>query len=134
MSILNVLKVFCPIAGKIKMINFEFPPSVVESAQKLVNAWLECKTAAEVKQLTAQHEDLKPIAWKLLTEDGRNHIRNLMVEGKGEENAISENESPLPKHVQDVQNGSTTGVTTPSEDIQPPSEHVQKSIKRYKMK
>jgi hypothetical protein len=107
---------------------FRVSTSVVESAQKLVNAWLECKTAAEVKQLTAQHEDLKPIAWKLLTEDGRNHIRNLMVKGKGEENAISKNESPLPKHVQHVQNGSPTGVTTPLEDIQPSSEHVQKSI------
>jgi putative DNA primase/helicase len=102
--------------------------SVVESARNLSNAWLKCKTAAEVKELTAQHEDLKPQAWKLLTEDGRNHLRQLMVEGEGLESENSKKESPPPKHVQDVQNSSTTGVTTPSEDIQPPSEHVQKSI------
>lgn len=106
-------------------IEIRVPTSFVESARNLSNAWLGCKSAAEVRELTAQYEDLKPQAWKLLTEDGRNYVRSLLV---GTENDISKKESPPPKHVRDVQNGSTMRVETSSEDVQTPSEDVQKSI------
>ncbi|MBW4549079.1 MAG: hypothetical protein KME25_32445 [Symplocastrum torsivum CPER-KK1] len=100
----------------------------LDAARKLADDWMRCNDASEVIKLTAPQENIKPRAWKLLTEEGKNWLRSLMCE-TGKESEISKNELPPSNHVQDVQNPLTMRFDASSEDIQASSEDVQNCIR-----
>ena len=100
----------------------------LEAARKLAEDWMRCNDASEVIKLTEQQENIKPRAWKLLTEEEKKWLRSLMSE-TGKENEISKNELPPSNHVQDVQNPLTMRLEASSEDVQTSSEDVQNCIK-----
>lgn len=104
------------------------PSCFSESAKNLGNAMLRCESGTEVRELLAQYPNLSEAAWRSLTNDGQDHIRNLMLmrENKEHEFQLERVEESYPQnHLQSLQNTDTVRIEASSGHLQTASEQLQ---------
>lgn len=101
-------------------------PTLIQKAYAVAEEMAACTTKADAKAVLAKYgviESERPLIFNLLSESGRELVANLLSSASNEVNEIKEAETQ--NHLQHLQNGSTTGVTSSSGDVQTSSDHVQ---------
>lgn len=101
-------------------------PTLIQKAYAVAEEMAACTTKAGAKAVLAKYgvkDNERPLIFHLLSEAGQALVGNLLSSASNE--VTEKKEAETQNHLQDVQNGSTTGVNPSSDHLQGRSDHVQ---------